>query len=151
MNGAVAGAGMAIFFILSGFLITSVLLNDPDIRRFLIHRLMRIVPLAWLAMGLTLALTHSEARVYAPHLLFYANLFPDDLTTGTSHFWSLCVEMQFYLLVALLVATLGRRALYVLPVVAIGVTLYRATMHYPLDIRTDKRILRAEPWRWHGR
>ena len=50
LNGAVASAGMAIFFTLSGFLITSVLLNDSNVRRFLIHRVMRIVPLAWLAI-----------------------------------------------------------------------------------------------------
>jgi peptidoglycan/LPS O-acetylase OafA/YrhL len=140
MNIAVAGAGMAIFFTLSGFLITGVLLNDSNIRRFLIHRVMRIVPLAWLAMVLTLALTRAEPRLYLPHLLFYANLFPDLLVSGTQHFWSLCVEMQFYFMVALLVLTLGRRALYALPAIAVAVTLYRASMHYPLDIRTDKRI-----------
>lgn len=140
LNSAVAGAGMAIFFTLSGFLITSVLLADPNIRRFLIHRLMRIVPLAWLAMSLTLALTGAAAALWPPHLLFYANLFPHLLTEGTGHFWSLCVEMQFYMGVALLVGLLGRRALFVLPALAVVVTLYRAGMHYTMDIRTDKRI-----------
>lgn len=140
LNGAVAGAGMAIFFTLSGFLITSVLLNDNNIRRFLIHRVMRIVPLAWLAMVLTLAATGQDASSYPPHLLFYANLFANLLRPGTGHFWSLCVEMQFYMGVALLVATLGRRALFVLPAIGALVTLYRAGMHYEIDIRTDKRI-----------
>ena len=140
LNGAVAAAGMAIFFTLSGFLITSVLLNDSNIRRFLIHRVMRIVPLAWLAMLVTLAATGVDASSYPPHLLFYANLFPDLLRPGLGHFWSLCVEMQFYMAVALLVATLGRRALFVLPALGAIVTLYRAGMHYELDIRTDKRI-----------
>ena len=140
LNGAVASAGMAIFFTLSGFLITSVLLNDSNVRRFLIHRVMRIVPLAWLAMLLTLALTGADAALYPPHLLFYANLFPNLLVDGTGHFWSLCLEMQFYMAVALIVATLGRRALFVLPALGLLVTLYRADMHYPMDIRTDKRI-----------
>ena len=140
LNNAVAGAGMAIFFTLSGFLITSVLLNDANVRRFLIHRLMRIVPLAWLAMLLTLALLGADAALYPPHLLFYANLFPNLLITGTGHLWSLCVEMQFYIAVALLVATCGRRALFVLPALAVLVTLYRVALHYPMDIRTDKRI-----------
>jgi peptidoglycan/LPS O-acetylase OafA/YrhL len=140
LNVAVASAGMAIFFTLSGFLITSVLLADSNIRRFLIHRIMRIVPLAWLAMVLTLVLTGAQARFYPPHLLFYANDFPNLLVAGTDHFWSLCLEMQFYVAVALLVLSLGRRALYVLPALAVAVTLYRATMHYPIDIRTDKRI-----------
>jgi peptidoglycan/LPS O-acetylase OafA/YrhL len=140
MNNAVAGAGMAIFFTLSGFLITSVLLADPSIRRFLIHRLMRIVPLAWLAMALTLALTGAASAVWPPHLLFYANLFPNLLVEGTGHFWSLFVEMQFYMGTALIVGLLGRRALFVLPALAAVVTLYRAGLHYTMDIRTDKRI-----------
>lgn len=140
LNIAVAGAGMALFFTLSGFLITSVLLNDSNIRKFLIHRIMRIVPLAWLAMLLTLTLEQAASRLYAPHFLFYANLFPDLLTPSTGHFWSLCVEMQFYMGVALLVSTCGRRALYLLPALAVMVTIYRAEMHYSLDIRTDKRI-----------
>jgi peptidoglycan/LPS O-acetylase OafA/YrhL len=140
LNNAVAGAGMAIFFTLSGFLITSVLLADANIRRFLIHRIMRIVPLAWLAMALTLALTRADAALWPPHLLFYANLFPRLLVEGTGHFWSLCVEMQFYMGVALIVGTMGRRALFMLPAIAVVVTLYRAGMHYTMDIRTDKRI-----------
>ncbi len=140
LNNAVAGAGMALFFTLSGFLITSVLLNDSNIRRFLIHRVMRIVPLAWLAMLLTLSLTRTDAALYPPHLLFYANIFPRLLTEGTGHFWSLCLEMQFYFAVSLIVATCGRRALFVLPALAVLVTLYRIGMHYTMDIRTDKRI-----------
>ncbi len=140
MNIAVAGAGMALFFILSGFLITRVLLDDPNIRRFLIHRLMRILPLAWLAMVVTLVLLRADGKLYLPHLLFYANLFPDLLTAGTAHFWSLCVEIQFYMAMALLVLALGRRALYVLPVIALAVTAYRTSIHALLDIRTDKRI-----------
>ena len=140
LNGAVAGAGMAIFFTLSGFLITSVLLSDDDVRRFLIHRFMRIVPLAWLAMLLTLTFVGADPASFRPHLLFYANLLPHALRGGTGHFWSLCVEVQFYLGVALLVAAFGRRALFALPGLAIAVTLYRAGLHYELDIRTDRRI-----------
>ena len=140
LDGAIAGAGMAIFFTLSGFLITGVLSADARIGRFLVHRLMRIVPLAWLAMTLTLALTGTAAALWPPHLLFYANLFPHLLVKGTGHFWSLCVEMQFYMGVALLVGTLGGRALFALPALAVVVTAYRTGMHCTMDIRTDKRI-----------
>ena len=51
LNGAVAASGMALFFTLSGFLITQLLLRDDRVGPFLIRRLFRILPLAWMAMG----------------------------------------------------------------------------------------------------
>ena len=140
LNVAVAGAGMAIFFTLSGFLITSVLLRDADVRRFLIHRAARILPLAWLAMLLMLAYQGADANRYPPHLLFYANEVRAGLTNGTGHLWSLCVEVQFYVFVALLVATLGRRALFLLPLLALLVTAVRVFSHVPMAIDTQYRV-----------
>ena len=140
LNVAVAGSGMAIFFTLSGCLITSVLLRDDNVRNFLIRRLMRIVPLAWLATIVTLGLTGASADRWLPHLFFYANTGPMWLTNATGHFWSLCVEVQFYVMIALLVLAFGRRALYVLPLVAVGVTLLRLWEHKAMVINTPYRI-----------
>lgn len=140
LNVAVAGAGMAIFFTLSGCLITSVLLRDPDVRNFLIRRLMRIVPLAWLGSIVTLAATGAGADTYLPHLLFYANTGPMWLTTFTGHYWSLCVEVQFYVMIALLTLALGQRSLRILPVLAVLVTLYRWWHHKEMAINTQYRI-----------
>ena len=50
LNEATASTGMAIFFTLSGFLITRFLLDRPQAQPFLIRRLLRILPLGWLAM-----------------------------------------------------------------------------------------------------
>jgi peptidoglycan/LPS O-acetylase OafA/YrhL len=140
LNAAVAGSGMALFFTLSGFLITNVLLKGRSIRVFLIHRVMRIVPLAWLAMLLVLVLTRAAPALYASHLLFYGNLIPGQFFDGTGHFWSLCVEMQFYLGVAILGAVFGRRALFALPLLALAVTGYRVTQHALMDISTPLRV-----------
>jgi peptidoglycan/LPS O-acetylase OafA/YrhL len=46
--------GMALFFTLSGFLITNFLLQRPSVTDFLIRRIARIVPLAWLCMAIAL-------------------------------------------------------------------------------------------------
>lgn len=140
LNYAVAGTGMAIFFTLSGCLITSVLLRDSNIRNFLIRRLMRIVPLAWLAATVTLLANGASADRYIPHLLFFANIGPIWLTDATGHFWSLCVEVQFYLMIALLVLAFGRRSLALLPLFAIAVTLFRASHHELMNINTQYRI-----------
>ncbi len=140
LNGAVAGTGMAIFFTLSGCLITSVLLRDPNVRNFLIRRLLRIVPLAWLAALITLAVTNAPVDDYLPHLFFYANTGKMWLTTSTGHFWSLCVEVQFYAMIALLTLTLGQRSLRILPLLAIAVTLFRWWHHKDMVIDTQYRI-----------
>jgi peptidoglycan/LPS O-acetylase OafA/YrhL len=117
--------GMAIFFCLSGFLITSFLLRRPNIPDFLIRRMCRILPLAWLALPIGLWLGHAPAASYLPNFLFYANLPPQRLVTGTEHFWSLCVEVQFYLSIALLVALAGRPALRFLPIACLAITALR--------------------------
>ena len=62
------------------------------------------------------------------------------LTDIASHFWSLCVEMQFYVGIALVVALLGRRGLYLLPVICIAVTLHRVTMGAYVNIVTWRRV-----------
>ncbi len=141
LNEAVAGAGMAIFFILSGFLITNLLLKDDRIPAFLVRRFMRIIPLAWLAMVISLGAQGVEsADTYLRHLLFIANWPPIMLTKGTSHLWSLCVEMQFYVGIALVVLLLRRHAFVALPILAVAVTLLRVADHKLMVINTPYRV-----------
>jgi peptidoglycan/LPS O-acetylase OafA/YrhL len=140
LNAAVASTGMAIFFQLSGFLITSVLLRNDNVGEFLIHRVMRIVPLAWLATLITLVALQSNWSVILAHLLFYANKTPMVLTPATAHFWSLCVEVQFYAFVAALVLVGGRRALLCLPVCALCITALRIYCDKPMAINTEFRV-----------
>lgn len=140
LNGAVAASGMAIFFILSGFLITSILIKNMHIGNFLIRRFLRIIPLAWLVLITTLVLNDSHKELFLPHLLFYANWEPMALTAATGHFWSLCVEMQFYLMISLLVSILRFKAFYLLPLFCVYVTGYRYFHSAPLAINTYYRI-----------
>jgi peptidoglycan/LPS O-acetylase OafA/YrhL len=140
MNEAVASAGMVIFFILSGFLITSLLLRSPDVRVFLIRRFCRIVPLAWLYCGVVFIAVAAAAPVWSAHLLFYANLPPFWLIDVTAHLWSLCVEVQFYVGIALLVALLGRRALWLMPILCLVVTGVRVGTGTHISIVTWLRV-----------
>jgi len=142
-NEAVPAAGMAIFFTLSGFLITKFLLQRPEAKPFLIRRLLRIVPLAWSAMLVLYLFNRSSpdsGQELAANLLFYANLPPQHLFDGGAHLWSLCVEMQFYAAAALLVAVGGRTALYALPVLALAVTSARVATGTTIHIVTWFRI-----------
>lgn len=140
LNGAVAASGMAIFFILSGFLITSILLRDQNIVHFLTRRFLRIVPLAWLFIAITLVASSAASNTYLPHFLFYVNWPPMTFTNHTGHLWSLCVEMQFYLLVALLVAVFKKHAFILLPILCIAITVNRYINDVPMAINTYYRL-----------
>ncbi|OIR03134.1 acyltransferase family protein [mine drainage metagenome] len=140
MNAAVAAAGMALFFILSGFLITNMLLKDQNIGSFLIRRFMRIIPLAWLCLLITLISNSSKFETFLPHFLFYANWEPMALTHETSHYWSLCVEMQFYILIAILVSVFKSRAFMLLPILCVAVTANRYLNGVEIAINTYYRI-----------
>jgi peptidoglycan/LPS O-acetylase OafA/YrhL len=140
MNGAFAATGMAVFFCLSGFLITNTLIYRPVVREFLIRRLCRIVPLSWAFMLVVLLCEHARFKVFLAQMLFVANYPPFFLTMPTAHLWSLCVEVQFYLTVALLYALLRHRGLYLLPVLCVIVTGIRIATHTEISIVTYTRV-----------
>ncbi len=132
--------GMAVFFTLSGFLITRFLLKNDSVRDFLIRRVCRIVPLAWLSLAVVLPAVGAPLPDYLPNFLFYANLPPYHLVEITAHFWSLCVEAQFYAGVALLVALLGKRGLMLLVPIGLAVTAFRIASGAEIAIVTWHRV-----------
>lgn len=140
LNGAIAASGMAIFFILSGFLITNILLRNQNIMHFLTRRFLRIVPLAWLFMAITLIASSATSDTYLSHFLFYANWPPMAITDYTGHLWSLCVEMQFYLLIALLVAVFKKHTFILLPILCVAITVNRYINDAPIAINTYYRL-----------
>ncbi|WP_263353637.1 acyltransferase family protein [Acidicapsa acidisoli] len=96
--------GVTIFFVLSGFLITSKFLEGPiDLRSFYIRRVFRLLPVAWTYLAVLLILgLMSHATIAAPSavlasLIFYRNYVLVDNGVSTWHFWSLSLEEQFYL------------------------------------------------------
>jgi peptidoglycan/LPS O-acetylase OafA/YrhL len=122
LNVATGIAGMVLFFVLSGFLITSILLKEVSIPDFLSRRFFRVVPLGWLYLAIALAVSGASFDQWIAHYLFYANLPPPRLVPLTEHIWSLCVEIQFYLGIAALVAIRGMRGLLLLPVLCVVFT-----------------------------
>jgi len=140
LNSAVARLGMVLFFILSGFLITRFLIYKPNVTHFIIRRFFRIIPLAWLYIVISLFLESSELKTYLAQLLFYANYPPFYLTNTTAHLWSLSIEMQFYVGVALLVAILKTKGLYLLPLVCVGISLFRFYSEVHISIVTHFRL-----------
>jgi peptidoglycan/LPS O-acetylase OafA/YrhL len=140
LNVAAGLLGMVLFFNLSGFLITHFLLNRPDVLDFLIRRLFRILPLVWLYMALVFLVYPVSGDTWLAHMLFYANYPPKPLIPATDHLWSICVEMHFYLGIALLVALLKRRGLLLLPLICIGFTLLRVANDVHFSVVTHFRV-----------
>jgi peptidoglycan/LPS O-acetylase OafA/YrhL len=138
----VSGAmGMSLFFSLSGFLITTALLDNPDVGEFLIKRAMRIVPLSY-AYSAVICLFF----VFAPvsmlvSMAFLLNYWPEYMVPGlTNHLWSLCVEVHFYLAIALTVLLFGKRALWLVWPACVTVTLLRIHEGAYISILTHQRV-----------
>jgi len=139
-NAMIATAGMSLFFILSGFLIVSMLVRNDNVASFLVRRVCRIVPLAWGFLIVVLIFNGANLDAWKANLLFYANLPPFYLNYDNGHFWSLSVEMQFYAGIALVVALAGRRGLALLPIVCLAVTSARIAYDTPISIVTWVRV-----------
>ena len=96
--------GVTIFFVLSGFLITTKLMEHPgEFRRFYIRRFFRLLPVAWaflLFLPILGALLHTRTlgwRETIACLFFFRNYVAPE-PGYTAHFWSLSIEEQFYLI-----------------------------------------------------
>jgi peptidoglycan/LPS O-acetylase OafA/YrhL len=119
-------AGVDLFFALSAFLITSLLLKereetgDISLRLFYLRRILRIWPLYFLVIGLGIVLSHTMANQHlqwyyvAGYLLFAGNWVhavfgrPESIAFPL---WTVSIEEQFYLIWPLLVKKLERRGL----------------------------------------
>jgi peptidoglycan/LPS O-acetylase OafA/YrhL len=109
LNEMTGPMGMSLFFALSGFLIVRTLRAD-SVAEFVIKRLARILPLAWLYLGVVALLFSLEGPALMASLAFVLNYRTDLMISVTEHLWSLGVETQFYAFVGVL-ALLGRNAL----------------------------------------
>ena len=95
-----SNVGVALFFVLSGYLITSILRENDDLVRFYLRRARRLLPALILWLGV-LILTGVVTVGEALHPLLYAanwSAATGNLAAPLGHTWSLAVEEQFYLM-----------------------------------------------------
>lgn len=119
------GQGVQVFFVLSGFVIVyslrSVQMRARETGNFLVRRFVRLSPPYYAALALALLVTGVSATVkdevwsfpepvrILAHLLYVPDLFHMEMINGVH--WTLYIEMQFYVLLALtlMVATRSER------------------------------------------
>jgi peptidoglycan/LPS O-acetylase OafA/YrhL len=119
--------GVDLFFVLSGFLITGILLRTKSKEKYFINfyarRSLRIFPLYFAVLFLCLIAGYVwNLRQYSFGQMWPYFMYANNLLTsfhilelrGPSHFWSLAVEEHFYLIWPLMVYCLSKRQLLLL-------------------------------------
>lgn len=138
------GRGVDVFFVLSGYLITGILMRQDriDLREFWLRRVRRLVPALLAMVAGVLALSFVYAPGVAPTWIEVAETVTYTYNFGVafgqrfsplSHTWSLAAEMQFYLLWPLLLPWLLKRRdpLFWVGLFYVGETLLRVCVtHY---------------------
>lgn len=140
--------GVDIFFVISGFLITSIILrkkhnNNFSLSGFYLSRIQRIAPAYYALLAITAIIASfflipvdfgSFLKSAKAALLFESNSFfasqndyfaPAAYEQPLLHTWSLAIEMQFYLLLPVLLLIVPRRYIAAtLSIIAITLTIY---------------------------
>jgi peptidoglycan/LPS O-acetylase OafA/YrhL len=131
--------GVNLFFVLSGFLITGILLRATEsgeshpsiLKGFYARRVLRIFPIYYLTILLLFLFRVDNSQTLLPYLVTYTlnlgNIWWNIGNSVTMHFWSLCVEEQFYLFwPVLLIKTPKKYHLLLLILIVISSVVLRA-------------------------
>jgi len=126
--------GVTLFFVLSGYLITKILLKAKDqtsashtrfsavIKQFYIRRALRIFPIYFITVTILILLNYHGIREKMTYYILYVMnyIHPVGMTT---HLWSLSVEEQYYLFwpLLLLLFPKGKELYLMLALIGIGI------------------------------
>ena len=163
-----AGFGVTVFFFISGFLITRLLLAESqnsgtvDIKNFYIRRFIRLIPALYFMLIIILGLqfiTASPIKVWENIAAFtytmnyrevYMAFVGLERAGPFGHLWSLAVEEHFYLLFPLLVLAFHKKQKLLIKIcffLCAAIFVWRGFNHYVLEfpihynyVATDARM-----------
>lgn len=131
--------GVTVFFVLSGFLITTLLLREEDrygcfsLRLFYMRRGLRLFPALWLFLLVVWVIWVNGYLPDHPWHSFVSSLLYVRNLVGrgheTAHLWSLSIEEQFYFLwpmVLLMTPKMNRTRLFIVLILIASVTAWRS-------------------------
>jgi peptidoglycan/LPS O-acetylase OafA/YrhL len=136
--------GVQIFFVLSGFLITTLLIKeklktgDISLKHFYIRRLLRILPVAYLFLIVLIILNtclHLQIQLidFIASFLFFKNLSLRN-EPYTAHLWSLAAEEQFYIVFPFLLSYNTNRYFIIALAVIVGVPAIAIMGNYHVSV-----------------
>lgn len=139
--------GVHIFFVVSGFLITTLMLREYDrtgrisLRDFYLRRVFRIMPLYYLVLGFTALAAYQQGakwtalKQHLPHYLLFMNEY--HLPAGVPYVqtWTIGIEWKFYL---------------VWPVLLIAVSAVAARLRIPVTLAAVALALVPYTQTWAG-
>jgi peptidoglycan/LPS O-acetylase OafA/YrhL len=146
--------GVSAFFVLSGFLITWLLLKEHDtsgtisLRDFYARRVLRIFPAYYFFITVSFLIDYFRGQPWERalglsgffYVVNYYNATHGHPPTSIAHAWSLGIEEQFYVLWPLVLLILARRgkarALAVLSVIIVVVAAWRSFLYLGLRVGT---------------
>ncbi|KUM27826.1 acyltransferase [Mesorhizobium loti] len=145
--------GVRLFFVLSGFLITRLLLEardaaqfeaGPALQSFYARRVIRIFPPYFAVLGLVWFTDLEQARSsLAWHALYLSNFWYAQRNDWTPwllcHFWSLSIEEQFYLAWPLIVLLAPRKRI---EAITIGIICFSLAYRFYWPIAADPALAR---------
>jgi len=149
VGGVPGGSGVTIFFTISGFIITLLLLRERDkagrfdLRGFYVRRLLKLAPpflliilipsVVFAALGGTInwAYVASQTFFFFNWVMFPQPFGPLNILPGSSVVWSLSIEEQFYIVFAAFWIFLSRTGHYLKWLTVLGL----AATAIPLALR----------------
>ncbi|MEF3075511.1 acyltransferase [Methylobacter sp. Wu1] len=156
------GLGVTLFFFLSGYLITTLIMEEYrrdqaiNICNFYIRRILRLVPTLTITLLIAYGLTLFQLlpggitwQGFLAQLFYFANyytLFFDPGSTtpqGTGILWSLSVEEHFYIAYPLIVSviltkTKGRHMAFIFAAACIGALVWRVHLSGAVDFNPNR-------------
>jgi peptidoglycan/LPS O-acetylase OafA/YrhL len=159
-----SAVGVHLFFVISGFLITTLLLKEKiihgniSLKHFYVRRILRILPVAYLFLIVLIFLNiYCKLRIpafdFIASFLFFKNI-PIKNEPFTAHFWTLAVEEQFYLTFPFLLAYSPRYyfktallMVIVIPIISIISFYQLKLMHFPAGMAFGIKVIMYSFWK----
>jgi peptidoglycan/LPS O-acetylase OafA/YrhL len=153
--------GVDLFFVISGFLIGSILFKEfkktktLNFKSFYLRRLLRLLPVYLFSMILTLYFLQDNGAERWPSVwsnLLYINNYVKESYMGWT--WSLAIEEQFYVVIPFLIVFLfpkfrNKAVLFgILAIIPIVLTYYYSVHIFNFQIPFDREIFGEEWGEW---